>query len=115
MNDVLRASQVRGLQEKENITAKRWWDNKHSPHEPVRSETKGETGKCGSDTPRLNGHCFPQQKITVAPDRTAEADPKQVCIQPVPVPAAAKVQVDVGSWWQRSGKLQAYAVLLLTL
>lgn len=51
MNDVLRASQVRGLQEKENMTAKRWWDNKHNPHEPVRSETRGESGKRYADTP----------------------------------------------------------------
>ena len=46
MHDVLRASQVRGLQEKENMAAKRWSDNKQAPHElAVKSEIKGEKEK----------------------------------------------------------------------
>lgn len=44
MQDVLRASQVRGLQEKENIAAgKHCFEHKQSPHEPaVKNEMKGE-------------------------------------------------------------------------
>jgi hypothetical protein len=44
MHEVLRASQVRGQQqqEKENMSSKRWWDNKHGPREPVKTGKKGE-------------------------------------------------------------------------